>query len=623
MVLMETLDTINNGADSPLKQADGSTPNPPSVLEIANEVGQYILWVKDRGPGEESLFEFANSAFLNKFGYTAAEIREHSLKEVMNPYHYNILRERFRRNPRDVTPPFPIIAGLKNRQGQWVEIEIFPSYIHSSKVFSVFLFCCDIERRIRHANIYYQLYDNAIDGIFCLGKDGRIKNGNTKIQELTGHRAGKLNEDMFKRFMPEETARGAIAFLKRCLEGDDSESRYEIQFSSPYGIKKTFVLSTIKNPVSDFEIIVNIRDVTAIKMLENEMRESEEKYRSLVEQLNDVIFVMQGEKIIFANSAANQFMESLNEDPDTGLQDFAGMIIPEDRSSVREFFKKSIRGIDRNRVIQFSIAIKIGELMHMELTSDLINYQGQKAIIGVLRDITQNKRLEQKINETEKLGTIAQFAASVAHEIRNPLEGLTSAGLLLSRDLQVQGANKQLLDVIIDTTNEINKVVNQFVSLTHKTQYYFTDLDTRKLVNDSLIVVEKCKDSGPAVKIVKSFQRNLGHICGDFEQLQKTLIHIISNACQAVRGEGTIRIRAENSIHNAKPAVTILIRDTGEGIPANILPQIWEPFITSKKKGMGMGLFITRRIVEDHGGMISIRKTNKKGTTFQIVIPAF
>jgi PAS domain S-box-containing protein len=337
MALPKTPDAMDNVIDPALRHPKASNPSPPSFLDIANGVGQYILWAKDGSPGKESLFEFANSAFLEKFGYTAAEVQKCSLKELMNPYHYNILRERFLRHPRIGAPHFPIIAGFKNREGQWVELEIFPSYDYSSEVFSVFLFCCDIGRRIKHANVYYQLYDNAIDGIFCLDRSGLIKNGNTKIYELTGHREGKLKEELFSRFMPQENARGAIAFLKRCLQVNAPESRYEIQFSSPDGTKKTFVLSTITNPVSDFEIIVNIRDVTAIKMLENEVQESEEKYRSLVEQLSDVIFVMQGERVIFANSAANRFIESLNEDPDAGLADFAGIIIPEDRSSVREF----------------------------------------------------------------------------------------------------------------------------------------------------------------------------------------------------------------------------------------------------------------------------------------------
>ena len=515
-----------------------------------------------------------------------------------------------------------MIAGLKDRHGETIEVEIFPSFVESSKHFSAILFCSNIARRLQHANRYYELYENAIDGMFTLGANGRIRHGNKKVEDLTGNREGKLDEFEFQRFMPEEVAQGLVTFLKQRLGARPGSPTYQIESLSPNREKKYFDVTTVRSPISDSEIIVNIRDVTNVERLEKEIWESEEKYRSLVEQSRDIIFLMQREKIIFANQMAYEILGDPLPTTDIGWREVTQYLAKEDRSSVIEFFTLALKGKIKNPSMEIRLKGQSGATLHMALKTDIIAYRGEKALFGTLRDITESKKLEQKIKESEKLGTLAQFTASVAHEIRNPLQGLTSAVLLLSRGLDVQGENKDLLDVILNATNEINTTINHVVSMIKEPRYKFCEMDARTLVAKAIRIVTECKQYDPRIRVTTSFQRGLAPLYGDEAELRKSLTNLISNAGQALPGEGRIRIRLANAVQDSKPFVRITIRDTGIGIPASILPQVWEPFTTTKKKGMGIGLFITKRIVEDHGGTIRIVSTNKRGTTIQINLPA-
>jgi PAS domain S-box-containing protein len=622
MSYSRTVSGLNVSARLPSAWPEEVGDAPPSFAEIANATGQYIVMVEDERECEARI-QFANDAFLLAFGWTQPEICQHSLKDLISPYHYNILRERYNRGSHQQRQLLTsMVVGLKNRKGKSIEVELFPSFVRSSKAFSTILFCTSIERRLQHANRYFELYDNAIDAIFTLDKSGRIQDGNQKVEELTGHRAGKLDELQFKKFMPKESAKGMVTFLKRRLEGKCARPSYQFEFLSKDGENKFLDVTTVRNPLSDSEIVVNIRDVTDIKRLEKEIRESEEKYRSLVEQSRDIIFLLQGGRTVFVNHVAHEILGDRLPTSNIPWKALAKLLPEEDQLKVIEFFERALEGKGNNSSTEIRLEDKNGTNLHMVLTTEIINYKGRKALIGTMRDITESKKLEQKTKESEKLGTLAQFTASVAHEIRNPLEGLTSAVLLLSRGLDVRGENRDLMDVILNATNEINTTINQVVSMINEPRYSFSTVDVRALLANTVGIVTKCKQYDSRVTITTSNQRGVARIFADERELKKACANVVSNACQAIRGEGKVRIRVARAQQGCKKFVSITIRDTGTGVPASILPQVWEPFTTTKKKGMGMGLFITKRIVEDHGGTIQIVSTNKSGTTVQIDLPA-
>ena len=626
------------------EQAEKGKDPSPDFQKIANGSSDCIFWLRDTEDAE-ACFQFVNSAFQETTGWTASELYARPLKEFMTPHDYDIVRQRHLKEPAKPRSLDSRIVGLKGRSGNWIELDVHACLVQSLQPFSVLLFCrklllgpdhtnryyelCDTAidctrvacRADRIAARYYELYDNAMDCTFTLNKDGWIENGNKRFEELTGRRTGILDEGMFE-IMPPENARDLIQFLNLRLQSEESPC-CQIQFRGGEGEQKYFDVTTISNPASDDEIIVNIRDVTNLKRLEEEIRESEEKYRSLVEQSRDIIFVLLGKEIVFANSILYAIAGERPQNAHMIWKDYIyRFALREDRSRVLDFFNKAAhQALDRNASIEYKVKDHNGAIRDILLTMDTITYQGQKAQIGIARDITERKKLEQKIKETEQLGTLAQFTALVAHEIRNPLEGLTSAVQLLLRGLDLQGENKALLDVIRNTTNEISSTINQVVSMIHEPHYNFSEIDVRALVAGAIRFVTSSRHYVPEVRITKRFQAGVGSLHGDEVQLRRALMNILRNACQAVTGAGLVKINVAHAQQGSQRCVAFTVRDTGMGIPARILPQLWEPFVTSKKKGMGLGLFITRRIIEDHGGSISVVRTGKKGTTFRFTIP--
>ncbi len=462
-----------------------------------------------------------------------------------------------------------------------------------------------------------------MDCTFVLDKERRIKKGNSEFEKWTGHRSGRLEEGLF-RWMEPQSVQELIGFLDACLRGDH-HSLCQIRLRCTENPQTFFEVTAISNPACEDEVIVNIRHAPDVRRLEEEIRESEEKYRSLVEQSRDLIFVLVGAEIVFANSILYVIADEQRRNGKMFWKEYLSrFVLKEDLPRVLDFFGRAAQqALNRNTSIEFKIRDKNGAIRDILLTMDTITYQGQKAQIGVARDITERKKLEHKTKEAEKLRALAQFTASLAHEIRNPLEGLTSAVQLLLRTLDVQGENTDLLHVIRSTASEISSTISQIVSMIREPKYTFSAIDVRTLVEDAIHTIKQWTEYDPQVRIVTRFKRDLRTIVGDEGMLHKALVNVIRNACQSVSGEGFVKIHVGHMQQRSKKFVSFTVRDTGPGIPESVLPQLWEPFVAStKKRGMGLGLFITKRVIEDHGGDITVVRTGPTGTTFRLALPA-
>lgn len=462
-----------------------------------------------------------------------------------------------------------------------------------------------------------------MDCTFLLSKERRIKKGNKEFEKWTGRRSGRLEEGLFRGMQPQRIQE-FFEFLDTCLK-NDHHSLSQLRLKGAENPQKFYEVTAIRNPACEDEIIVNIRDAPHIWQLEEEIRESEEKYRSLVEQSKDLIFVLVEEEIVFANSILYVIAEEQRRNGKMFWKEYLSrFVVKDDLSRVLDFFTKAAQqALNRNSSVEFKIKDKNGTIRDILLSMDTITYQGQKAQIGVARDITERKKLEHKTKEAEKLRALAQFTASLAHEIRNPLEGLTSAVQLLLRTLDVQGENSDLLHVIRITASEISSTISQIVSMIREPKYSFSSLDVRTLIGDAIRTITRSAEYDPQVRIVTRVKKEVQTVFGDEGMLHRALVNLLRNACQAIPGEGFVKIHVGHMQERSKRVVSLTVRDSGTGIPESLLPQLWEPFVaTTKKRGMGLGLFITKRVIEDHGGSIAVVRTGPTGTAFRLTLPA-
>jgi two-component system NtrC family sensor kinase len=223
---------------------------------------------------------------------------------------------------------------------------------------------------------------------------------------------------------------------------------------------------------------------------------------------------------------------------------------------------------------------------------------------------------QKQLIQSEKMASLGQLSAGVAHEINNPLANISLNAQMLQQDLEDEKAQKRL-SKIEDNVDRATRIVKSLLEFSRTPEFHPTYTDINALITKTLDIL---KHETKRVEVVEKFEKELPEVPVDPNQIQQVFINIISNACQAMTGGGTLTLRTGQ----IGDIVEIEISDTGEGISPENLRKVFDPFFTTRKvgKGTGLGLSISYRIIEKHGGHIDVKSVVGKGTSFIIKLPA-
>jgi PAS domain S-box-containing protein len=252
------------------------------------------------------------------------------------------------------------------------------------------------------------------------------------------------------------------------------------------------------------------------------------------------------------------------------------------------------------------------------------------AIVSVMQDIgrlreLERRRLEQVLFDSEKLAATGRLAASIAHEINNPLEAVQNALYLLQKELGGDPSKRPYLDIAARETQRMSRILRQMLGF-YRQQEAMAETDLNALVEEAGgLVAKRLRERG--VQIANQLDPGLPRIRASADQLKQVLLNLLLNAADAMPKGGTITVAtqagagAETEVFG-RDAVQVQVRDTGEGIPDEVLAQIFEPFFSTKTgKGTGLGLWVSQGIVQSHGGTMRVRSRVGRGTTFMITLP--
>jgi two-component system NtrC family sensor kinase len=236
------------------------------------------------------------------------------------------------------------------------------------------------------------------------------------------------------------------------------------------------------------------------------------------------------------------------------------------------------------------------------------------------RDGQLKERAQQTIQETERLATIGQLAAGVAHELNNPLGGVLIYSHLLLENLPDDDPNRENLNKIVTQTTRCKKIVKGLLDFSRQSEPKIELTDGNKLLKGALSLLEN-QLSLQNIKIVKNLSDSPLHVMVDGSQIQQVFINIILNAAEAMEGEGKLHIKTR--VLDDEQFMEITFKDTGCGISKENLKRLFEPFFTTKEvgHGTGLGLAISYGIIQRHNGNISVKSQVGKGTTFIIRLP--
>lgn len=255
--------------------------------------------------------------------------------------------------------------------------------------------------------------------------------------------------------------------------------------------------------------------------------------------------------------------------------------------------------------------------------------QNLEKIVG---ERTQDLRLaEAEVARGEKLASIGQLAAGIAHELNNPLTGVLTFTHLLRKKMPDGSQDAEDLDLVIRETKRCASIIRRLLDFAREKTPEKQLVDLNRVIDDTVRFVERSA-ALQHVEIAMELDDDLPEFYVDADLIKQVLMNILVNAQQAIEGRGTITVRshfhvARKLAHTgggAVPAVEITISDTGCGIPTANLQRIFDPFFTSKEvgKGTGLGLSVSYGIVASHGGDIEVESTVGEGTTFRIYLPA-
>ncbi|WP_078543906.1 PAS domain S-box protein [Litchfieldia alkalitelluris] len=464
---------------------------------------------------------------------------------------------------------------------------------------------------------YRSLVENHPDAVYSVDLEGRLVSVNEGSVKLTGRSREELIGTDFMELIPLEDQENSRKVFQAALKG--SPNYREMQIIHKDG---TFIhIHSTTIPIIIDGRIIGIygiaKDITLQKDLWQQLYESEEKYRHLVEASPDAIIIQQlhTEEWTFINKTGLNLLGIEQEYKEFYQRSLKQWVHHEDFEMMYKFLKQ---GIEEKSPSHFEARLirRDRETIYVQVNCIPFMYMGIPSLHIVINDITELKHSREFIKESEKLTVVGELAAGIAHEIRNPLTSLRGFTQLLQ---YTASTDNEYVPIMIEEIDRINTIVSELLLLSKPNSIDFFKVNIGKLL-DTIVILMNAEANLHNVKIeiLKMSQQEF-ITYGIENKIKQVFVNILKNAIEAMPhgGQITVQMKLEGNL------ISILFIDQGEGIPAEVLAKIGQPFFTTKEKGTGLGMMVCHNIIDNHHGTMKIDSEIGKGTTVEISLPLY
>jgi PAS domain S-box-containing protein len=576
---------------------------------------------------------YANRALLDMWGYSSLEemeavTREHRYTPEGYDKHMEVVEKRKR--GENVFPSYEVEIVRGDGQIRHVLMSRGEVLWNGEKRFQV-VYQDITERKKAEEALANEairrriLIEQSRDGIVVLEENGKVYEVNQRFAEMLGYSLEEARElsvwDWEFQFPPEQ-----VKEMIRTVDekGDHFETRHRRKDGSIYEVE----ISTNAAMFAGQKLIFCVcRDITARKQAEEALRESEERYRFLVELSPEAISVHSEGTVVFTNGAGLKLMGASSPDQVIG-KPATDFVHPDYREIAAERIRKAMETGIAPAVMEEKVIRLDGAVVDVEVTAVPLVYQGKMAMQIIASDITERKKaeeerrqLEQKAQLASRLASVGEMAAGIAHEINNPLTSVIGYSQLLSGREDVPDDVKTDLKAIDEGAQRVAGIIKRLLTFARQTKLERALVNINDLITNTLDL-RAYHLSTNNIKVTTKLATDLPLTTADPAQLQQVFLNIIVNAEAAMtqaHGGGKLLVKTEE----VNGTIRISFKDSGSGIAKKNLSRIFDPFFTTKEvdKGTGLGLSICHGIVAEHKGRIWAESKLGIGATFIVELP--
>ncbi len=604
-------------------------------------------------------FVHVNSTELQKLGYSLTDMLDMSLWDIVPREHQEAVKAYVQGLALDGARTIETVFLTKNHKR--IDVEIHATTLVDPDTQAIVFsrgFVRDItERKVLQGEVarytnhleelvaertqqlsdseagYKALFNLAADSIFVVDLEGRVVDGNALARDILGYTPLDFAGETFLKFVSSNFQEISQQLLERVRQGEPTAPTTEIEILDRHGSVKSVEMDLVRIDMgARSSVMVQLRDITEHKKLEvtlqqynealeekvvertREIEQAKVYIESLLENANDVIYTLDVDlRFTYVNGKVEAWgyrKEDLIGKPYLSLLS----------KRFRSRYLQDTLDMSAKQIYEVEIVSGHGELRSVLVSvAPLMNEAGeQQGVLGIARDITERKQLEQQVQNSERLASIGQLAAGVAHEVNNPLGGILNCLYNIRKGTLTPERTQEYLHFMEDGLQRVQRIVRQLLDFSQQRELELALTDLHPILDRVTVLTEHVFVERQAV-LKKRYDANLPQILVDAPMIEQVIMNLVLNAVQSLQKGGYVSLET----HRHEDICEIVVEDNGCGIASDVRPHIFDPFFTTKGtgEGTGLGLSVSLGIVQRHGGEMVVESEEEKGTRFTIRLP--